>query len=479
MSRVLGQVTRTGWGALTGALGFGVAAVALRAPEIGMLAVGCLTAFGVGAVFMARPARIEVGIEVAPSRVARGEPAVASVTVRNAGRRASSSARLVVPYSDRADGGAPPDGPPAGRSAHGGRGRSGQGSRVVLRPLPAGSRRTIAVPLPTDRRGVLRIGPVGLVTTDPLGLFSRYESLGGQAQLPVHPAAVPLAPLPSARSSSPDGLPVDSRVEGGVTFHALREYTPGDDLRHVHWRSSARAGTLLVRRHVDPSEPVTTVVLDIRRQAYPDAAVDPGAGGGGTVQGQGQAARAFDTAVDAAASVVLASTRSRFPVRLHTTGGLRLDCRDRRADGTAALDALAGAAWTDATGATDAAGPGDPLAEAARSRGRRGVGSLVIVTGRREIGQLAVAGALAGQFEQVVVLRVGGVSVDGGVSVNVSVPGAPAGPGPDQTSPGASQRFESVADGRLRVLDITDTAQLTSVWPSVAGAQTAGTRRFS
>ncbi|EFC80021.1 DUF58 domain-containing protein [Parafrankia sp. EUN1f] len=341
----------------------------------------------------------------------------------------------------------------------------------MLRPLPAGSRRTVAVPLPTDRRGVLRIGPVGLVITDPLGLFSRYESLGGQAQLPVHPAAVPLAPLPSARSSSPDGLPVDSRVEGGVTFHALREYTPGDDLRHVHWRSSARAGTLLVRRHVDPSEPVTTVVLDIRRRAYTDAAADPGAGGDGTAHGhgQGQGARAFDTAVDAAASVVLASTRSRFPVRLHTTGGLRLDCRDRRADGTAALDALAGAAWTDADV------PGDPLAEAVRSRGRRGVGSLVIVTGRREIGQLAVAGALAGQFEQVVMLRVGGVSVDGGVSVS----GAPAGPGPDQTSPGASQRFESVADGRLRVLDITDTAQLTLVWPSVAGAQTAGTRRSS
>lgn len=424
-----------------------MAAVLLRAPEIGVLAVGCLTAIVAGAALMTRRAHLEVDIEVVPARVARGEPAVASVTVGNAGRRASRSARLVVPYGDR-------------------------DARVVLRTLPAGSRRTIGVPLPTDRRGVLRIGPVGLLTTDPLGLFSRYESLGGHAQLPVHPAAVPLAPLPSARSSSPDGLPVDSRVEGGVTFHALREYAPGDDLRHVHWRSSARAGTLLVRRHVDPSEPVTTVVLDTRRRAYLDGGADDGAEHG---------AHAFDTAVDAAASVVLASARSRFPVRLHTTDGLRLVCRDHRNGDTAVLDALAGAEWADADARTETddgphrtsgggfAGadlvPSDRLAEAARDRSRRGVGSLVIVTGPRDVGQVASVGTLAGQFEQVVVLRVGGAT------------GAWAGPGPDEANRGeAPHEFAAAARGRLRVLEIADITQLASVWSRVVGAHPAAVK---
>ncbi|OAA29499.1 Protein of unknown function DUF58 [Frankia sp. EI5c] len=478
--RAFGMITGTGWGVAVGAVGCGVAAVLLRAPELGVLAVGCLAALVGGAGLVARRAHFEIDIEVVPARVARGEPAVASVTISNPGHRASWSARLVIPYGD-------------------------QRSQVVVRPLPAGSRRTVGIPLPTDRRGLLRVGPVGVLTTDPFGLFSRYEALDGRAQLPVHPAAVALAPLPSARASSPDGLPVDSRVEGGVTFHALREYAPGDDLRHVHWRSSARAGTLLVRRHVDPSEPVTTIVLDNRRRAYLDGRADDAEGNGAEGNGaegndaegndaegndaEGNDARVFDVAVDVAASVVLASTRSRFPVRLHTTGGLRLDCRDRRDGDTAVLDALAGTGWADAadtdaaanTAAADGAavggGPGsgggpaggvraagDPLAEAARVRGRRGVGSLVVVTGPRDVGQLASAATLVSQFEQVVVLRVTGLAgpPPGERAAEASASEASAG-----NRPGA---YPLAAGGRLRLLEIADTAHLASVWARGTGA---------
>ena len=55
-----------------------------------------------------------------------------------------------------------------------------------------------------------------------------------------------------------------------LAFHALREYVPGDDLRHVHWRSSARAGELLVRQYHDTRRNHATVVVDADPAAYPD-----------------------------------------------------------------------------------------------------------------------------------------------------------------------------------------------------------------
>src|SRR5262249_49821533 len=158
-----------------------------RFTELGVLAVGCVTALLVGAALVARRPELAAEIEVLPARVTRGEGAIASVRIHNIGRHASGPLRLVLPHG-----------------AH--------TTETDLRSLPASKRRPIAGPLPTGRRGVLRIGPAGIRITDPLGLFSRYRDLGASAEVHVHPASFPLTALPSARSSSPDGLPVDSRV---------------------------------------------------------------------------------------------------------------------------------------------------------------------------------------------------------------------------------------------------------------------------
>jgi uncharacterized protein (DUF58 family) len=88
---------------------------------------------------------------------------------------------------------------------------------------------------------------------------------------------------------------------GTQTFQSLREYVPGDDIRRVHWRSTARTGTLMVREHVDTSLPSTVVVFDTRAQCYFDDQ--------------------FEEAVDVAASVVHASLERGFPTRLVTTAG--------------------------------------------------------------------------------------------------------------------------------------------------------------
>ncbi|WP_239337962.1 DUF58 domain-containing protein [Frankia sp. CiP3] len=427
--RALRAVTTTGWAVACAAVVLGAAAGVLRFAELSMLAVGCVVVLAAAVVTVAYRPRLGAEIEVVPGRVRRGEAAVASVTIRNLAERSSGALRVRVPHGEEA-------------------------TETHLRSLRGSTRRTIALPLPTARRGVLRVGPVQVGRTDPFGLLSRSQQVGEPAVVRVHPVVYPLTPLVSARSSSPDGLSVDSRTEGGVTFHALREYVPGDDLRHVHWRSSARAGTLLVRRYVDPSEPVTTVLLDTRAYAYPSGA-------------SGEAG--FDAAVDVAASVLLASARLRFPVRLHTTGHVRVAGRGGRGDGQIVLDVLAGVEWDAAMPAagrsrpsTSGSGrgdrdpgdastrPDDALAAAVRGLGRGGIGTLTLVTGGMDIGQVAVVASAASWFEHVIAVRVGAAGAAAGT-------GAGAGPVPWSVTTGGE---------RLRVLDLADAAALVPAWPA-------------
>jgi uncharacterized protein (DUF58 family) len=113
-----------------------------------------------------------------------------------------------------------------------------------------------------------------------------------------------------------------------VGFNALREYVPGDDYRLVHWRSSARLGTLLVRERMSPDEARLTVLLDTSTAGYA-AAADP--------------AETFEDAVRVAASVTAAAQRHGQPVTLRCTGGPEVSVPGRRAALGPALDLLAAA----------------------------------------------------------------------------------------------------------------------------------------
>ncbi len=432
LRRVRGTITPAGFGVLAGVVVTGTAAGVLRFPELAVLAAGGAVALLCAGALVSRQPTFTVEIEVTPVRVGRGEPAIASVTVRNTGNRTvTGPVRLRLPYQT----GSGPASEPAGGASGGTGGRTANVAEAEVRSLRPRAQRMIAVTLPTARRGVLRVGPAELVSSDPFGLFARTQQQGGPAAVHVYPVVEPLAPLPSTRAGRPDGLPVDSASQGGVTFHRLREYVPGDDPRHVHWRSSARTGTLLVRQYVDPAEPATTVLLDTRRRAYPPG--DPGLA-------------AFDAAVDAAASVLLASARLRYPVRLSTTAGLRLTFNGGRADETAALDVLAG---MDLVGAgppgsdsgDDGDGDGGPSAEqtlvaAVRGSSRRAIGTLALISGTEDAPATVSAAAVAVGFERVIVVRVG-----------------------------ESDSTSSLGGGRLRVLDVRGAAGLAALWPAPAG----------
>ena len=187
--------------------------------------------------------------------------------------------------------------------------------------------------VPTSRRGVLAIGPLWIDRYGFAGLAVASSPEGGEAVVRVLPRVLPVRALPPGARRGHVGA--EERVaRGGTDIVGLHEYVPGDDLRRVHWATSARTGTLMVREDADPARAHLAVLLDDRSGSYvgPDD---------------------FEHAVEVAASLVGAACDEGHPVRLRTlAGGLDVS---GLLTGPDALAPLADASLVDSMGA--GAGP--------------------------------------------------------------------------------------------------------------------------
>lgn len=252
-------LTPLGTGALLlGALAW-AAATRLEWVELATTAAMLLLVTAVAALLTAGRQGLGVEIGVSPPRVVAGETMYAVVRARNDGTRRHRAVRLELPVRDRT--------------------RDGEPERVAAVPvptLPAGEAVEEHVRIPTTHRGVIEVGPSRLVRADPLGLARRDVRIGGVERLHVHPVTTRLEPLGAGWIRDLEGRSSDSLSNSDLAFHALREYVPGDDLRHVHWRSSARvastsaASTLLVRQYVDTRRSRLAVVVSADRGEYAD-----------------------------------------------------------------------------------------------------------------------------------------------------------------------------------------------------------------
>lgn len=141
---------------------------------------------------------------------------------------------------------------------------------VVLEipPIEVGGRVVRSVPLDTSRRGLRTIGPATIIRTDPFGVLERRHRLTDSRTLVVHPRVVRLPGGAGGIVRDLDGEAAAERTADDVSFHSLREYAPGDDRRLVHWRSSARLGTLLVRQFEPSRRADTLIVLSTDPREY-------------------------------------------------------------------------------------------------------------------------------------------------------------------------------------------------------------------
>jgi uncharacterized protein (DUF58 family) len=137
-----------------------------------------------------------------------------------------------------------------------------------VQSLGGGASHTDGFLVPTARRGVIPIGPATFVRADPVGLVRREAVLSERLELIVHPATTRLEGLTSGWVRDLEGRESNERSPSDVAFHTLREYVAGDDRRHIHWRSSAHSGELMVRQFVDSRRTRLALVLSTDPSEY-------------------------------------------------------------------------------------------------------------------------------------------------------------------------------------------------------------------
>ncbi len=119
-------------------------------------------------------------------------------------------------------------------------------------------------------RGVYKVGPTMVSISDPLGLAETRGPIGPVDRIVVYPALEELTGFPIVRGQDPAmqaSRPEHSR-RGGEDFYTLREYQRGDDLRRVHWPSSAKTDELMIRQLETPWQSRALVLLDVRDGSY-------------------------------------------------------------------------------------------------------------------------------------------------------------------------------------------------------------------
>ncbi len=163
---------------------------------------------------------------------------------------------------------------PGNRSTRRGRIGLTLGQAAVMAPLPAlapGQNHQMRLKLEARSRGVIDLGPVTMEAGDPLGLIRRRRILTGARKLYIHPRTVALPPLEAGLERDLEGDPGPGIVDDDLEFHALRPYAPGDDMKRVHWLSTARAGTLMVRQYEPTLRTRTELILDGQAASYRNA----------------------------------------------------------------------------------------------------------------------------------------------------------------------------------------------------------------
>jgi uncharacterized protein (DUF58 family) len=220
-------------------------------PELAVPGAAVTAIFVVGVVATLGGPVLTVSLTAAHRRVAVGGDPGVQVTVVSRARRWTRPHGLSLALGD-----------PSGE---------GRGERSW--PLPCGRlgpgvATVVPAAVPTSRRGLVRIGPVLTVRGDPLGLVARTWSWGQPLDIAVYPATV-LVPVSSpGLARDIEGQPTGHPAEANVSFHALRPYQLGDDVRSVHWRSSARLGKLVVRQSEDNRRVRLALIVATDRAEY-------------------------------------------------------------------------------------------------------------------------------------------------------------------------------------------------------------------
>lgn len=240
---VLSVVSLLGWVVLAAAIGLWWAGAAWGWQEAKSAALVAFLLFVLAIAFIVGRSAYGVVLDLARTRVAVGDDAVGSIAVSNVSTRPLLPAALELPV----------------------------GANTAVFHLPRMKPAQVHEDLftiPTARRAVIVVGPVRSVRADPLHLLRRRVLWTEPVDLFVHPRTVSLGSSAAGFIRDLEGMPTTELSSADVSFHALRDYVPGDDRRHIHWKTTARTNKLMVRQFEETRRAHLAIALSINTDEY-------------------------------------------------------------------------------------------------------------------------------------------------------------------------------------------------------------------
>lgn len=366
------MLTDRGWGAAGAATALIALWAALGEVELLVTALVLLVGLAIALVYtrIAKP-RFSVVRRINPSLVFEGDQAVVEARIINEGRR-----RVLNPtFEDEV---------------------SGLGSATFHASTIRAKESVVATYQIVCRpRGVYTVGPAQLLLHDPLRFARRRSTVGASDRLVVYPEIEQLEGFPVVRGRDPalHASRPEFSHRGGEDFFTIREYRTGDDLRRVHWPTSAKRDQLMIRQLETPWQSQALILLDTRAKAYASPA-------------------AFEKAVKGAASVMSHLYGSGFEATIWT-GGVEMGLGEPYAK---IMETLAVVRPSPSF---------DLVSSAARLQKTGRGGALILVTGQPDDDLLSAQRLLSRQYTSTIALTVSAgngltnVREVGAVSINV------------------------------------------------------------
>jgi uncharacterized protein (DUF58 family) len=236
-------VSVTGWVVWSVTVACLLVGLSLAWREVVMLGVALALVSLLGLTVLRRRTLLAVAFDAEVYRVLPGSAAQVRLQLVSPARRATAATDLDIPV----------------------------GARTVTERVPrvsVGAVHQTVLQVEAPRRTVIPIGPISVVRRDPFGLYRRSVVLPGTAKVVVHPVTATLPPLSAGFVRDLEGEASRDLTDSGLSFHALREYVPGDDRRHIHWKSTAKTGRFMIRQYEQTRRSRMLIVLDTRSAAF-------------------------------------------------------------------------------------------------------------------------------------------------------------------------------------------------------------------
>ncbi|MBD8702245.1 DUF58 domain-containing protein [Frigoribacterium sp. CFBP 13712] len=364
-------VTPLGWSVLCVVpLGL-VAGYALGWTELLAIAVAALVMLVLAALSLLGRTAFEVAVVLPDDRVSVGQPLTGELRVANPTRRRVVGATVEIPVADGL-------------------------VELHLPGLRAGGSVHEPFSVPTSRRGLVRVGPARTVRGDAVGLVRREIEWTDAAEVFVHPTTVGIPSTSTGFVRDLEGSPTRDLAPDDLSFHAIREYQPGDERRHIHWRSTAKTGTFMVRQFEQSRRSHLVIALSLALDDFADP-------------------EEFELAVSAAGSLGVRAIRDARDVSV-VVGERTPDSARRRALAVRTLDTVTRGRLLDGLAVVEASESAPTIADVARAAGGQATG-------------VSVAFLVVGSTTTLAALRSAAVRFPLGVEVVAIVCDAEAVPG--------------------------------------------------